>query len=120
MHDLRGGGYAHLQRLSLAFFTRTRTGEVQSRIANDIGGVQNVNISTATSMVSNFTTVIATSVAMLFLNWQLSLVALRLLPILVLLTAQHQCPAPRSHSCASKTGFAEHLDAHGGALRSRA
>ncbi len=62
MHDLRASVYAHLQRLSLAFFTRTRTGEVQSRIANDIGGVQSVVTSTATSIVSNVTTVIATVV----------------------------------------------------------
>ncbi len=53
MHDLRAAVYRHLQSLSLAFFTRTRTGEVQSRIANDIGGVQNVVTSTATSIVSN-------------------------------------------------------------------
>ncbi len=86
MHDLRAAVYAHLQRLSLAFFTRTRTGEVQSRIANDIGGVQSVVTSTATSIVSNFTTVIATAFAMLFLNWQLSLVAFALLPVFVLLT----------------------------------
>ena len=86
MHDLRASVYAHLQRLSLAFFTRTRTGEVQSRIANDIGGVQSVVTSTATSIVSNVTTVIATSFAMLFLNWQLSLVAFALLPVFVLLT----------------------------------
>jgi ATP-binding cassette, subfamily B, bacterial len=86
MHDLRASVYAHLQRLSLAFFTRTRTGEVQSRIANDIGGVQSVVTSTATSIVSNATTVIATSFAMLFLNWQLALVAFGLIPIFVLLT----------------------------------
>src|SRR2546430_1952653 len=64
MHDLRSAVYRHLQRLSLAFFTRTRTGEVQSRIANDIGGVQNVVTSTATSIVSNLTTVIPALAAM--------------------------------------------------------
>ena len=57
MHDLRSAVYRHLQRLSLAFFTRTRTGEVQSRISNDIGGVQEVVTSTATSIISNVTTV---------------------------------------------------------------
>ena len=57
MHDLRAQVYRHLQRLSLAFFTRTRTGEIQSRIANDIGGVQTVVTTTATSIVSNVTTV---------------------------------------------------------------
>ena len=60
MHDLRTSVYRHLQRLSLAFFTKTRTGEVQSRIANDIGGVDNVLTSTATSVMSTVTTVIAT------------------------------------------------------------
>ena len=63
MHDLRTAVYRHLQRLSLAFFTRTRTGEVQSRIANDIGGIENVVTSTATSVLANVTTVLATVVA---------------------------------------------------------
>ena len=65
MHDLRASVFRHLQRLSLAFFTRTRTGEVQSRISNDIGGVQSVVTNTATSIVSNVTTVVATMVGML-------------------------------------------------------
>jgi ATP-binding cassette subfamily B protein len=86
MHDLRAAVYRHLQRLSLAFFTRTRTGEVQSRIANDIGGVQNVVTSTATSIVSNATTVLATIVAMLLLDWRLAVFSLALLPFFVWLT----------------------------------
>src|SRR5436190_7571717 len=86
MHDLRAAVFRHLQRLSLAFFTRTRTGEVQSRISNDIGGVQSVVTSTATSIVSNVTTVIATMVGMLLLSWQLALFAFALIPLFVLLT----------------------------------
>jgi ATP-binding cassette, subfamily B, bacterial len=86
MHDLRTAVYRHLQRLSLAFFTRTRTGEVQSRIANDIGGVDDVVTSTATSVVSNVTTVLATIVAMLLLDWRLAAFALALLPLFVYLT----------------------------------
>jgi ATP-binding cassette, subfamily B, bacterial len=86
MHDLRSAVYRHLQRLSLAFFTRTRTGEVQSRIANDIGGVQNVVTSTATSIVSNVTTVIAVIAAMIALDWQLAAFSLALLPFFVWLT----------------------------------
>ena len=86
MHDLRTSVYKHLQRLSLAFFTRTRTGEVQSRLANDIGGVQEVVTSTATSIVSNVTTVLATVVAMFFLDWKLTLFALALLPVFVWMT----------------------------------
>jgi ATP-binding cassette subfamily B protein len=85
MHDLRTQVYRHLQRLSLAFFTRTRTGEIQSRIANDIGGVQSVVTSTAASIVSNVTTVIASVVAMLLLDWRLALFSLALLPFFVLL-----------------------------------
>src|SRR5882672_10156931 len=86
MHDLRTAVFRHLQRLSLAFFTRTRTGEVQSRISNDIGGVQNVVTSTATSIVSNVTTVIATMIGMAALSWQLSAFAFALIPVFILLT----------------------------------
>ena len=86
MHDLRTQVYRHLQRLSLAFFTRTRTGEVQSRIANDIGGIETVVTSTATSVLSNVTTVLATVVAMLLLDWRLAAFALALLPLFVWLT----------------------------------
>jgi ATP-binding cassette subfamily B protein len=86
MHDLRAAVFRHLQRLSLAFFTRTRTGEVQSRISNDIGGVQNVVTNTATSIASSATTVAATMVGMLALNWELALFAFALIPIFVLLT----------------------------------
>jgi len=86
MHDLRAAVFRHLQRLSLAFFTRTRTGEVQSRISNDIGGVQNVVTNTATSIASNVTTVIATAVGMALLNWELALFAFALIPVFVLLT----------------------------------
>src|SRR5215207_8472172 len=85
MHDLRSRVYRHLQRLSLAFFTRTRTGEVQSRIANDIGGVQTVVTSTATSIVSNVTTVLATVVAMFLLDWRLAVFSLALTPVFVLI-----------------------------------
>ncbi|OEU99227.1 multidrug ABC transporter ATP-binding protein [Streptomyces qinglanensis] len=83
MHDLRTGVYAKLQRMPLAFFTRTRTGEVQSRIANDIGGMQATVTSTATSLVSNLTSVVATIVAMLALDWRLTLASLVLLPFFV-------------------------------------
>ncbi|MFB6677712.1 ABC transporter ATP-binding protein [Streptomyces sp. NPDC057684] len=83
MHDLRTAVYGRLQRMSLAFFTRTRTGEVQSRIANDIGGMQATVTSTATSLVSNLTSVVATIVAMVALDWRLTVVSLLLLPVFV-------------------------------------
>jgi len=80
MHGLRTTVFAHLQRQSLTFFTRTRAGEVQSRITNDIGGMQNVVTSTATSIAANVTTAIATAVAMVALSWRLSLISLVVLP----------------------------------------
>lgn len=83
MHDLRTAVYRQLQRMPLAFFTKTRTGEVQSRIANDIGGMQATVTSTATSLVSNLTAVVATIVAMLALDWRLTVVSLLLLPVFV-------------------------------------
>src|SRR5215211_2707926 len=86
MHDLRAAVFRHLQRLSLAFFTRTRTGEVQSRISNDIGGVQSVVTNTATSIASNVTTVVATMIGMIALSWQLALFAFALIPLFAFLT----------------------------------
>jgi ATP-binding cassette, subfamily B, bacterial len=86
MHDLRAAVYRHLQRMSLAFFTRTRTGEVQSRIANDIGGIDSVVTTTATSIAQNVTTVIATIVAMVLLDWRLAAISLVFVPAFVLLT----------------------------------
>jgi ATP-binding cassette subfamily B protein len=86
MHDLRAAVYRRLQRLSLAFFTRTRMGEVQSRIANDIGGLENVVTTTATSIASNVTMVLAALVAMLLLDWRLALISVALIPPSVDLT----------------------------------
>ncbi len=80
MHGLRTDVFAHLQRQSIAFFTRTRTGEVQSRITNDIGGMQSVVTSTATSIASNLTTTVATAVAMVALSWRLALISLVVMP----------------------------------------
>ena len=86
MHELRTSVFAHLQRQSIAFFTRTRTGEVQSRISNDIGGMESVVTSTATSIASNLTTVVATAFAMAVLSWRLSLISLVVMPPAIFLT----------------------------------
>src|SRR6202167_4346150 len=83
MHDLRTAVYSHLQRMSLAFFTKTRTGEVQSRIANDIGGMQATVTTTATSLVSNLTTVVASVIAMIVLDWRLTIASLVMMPVFV-------------------------------------
>ncbi|MGW9568805.1 ABC transporter ATP-binding protein [Prescottella equi] len=86
MHNLRTRVFTHLQRQSLGFFTRTRGGEVQSRLTNDIGGMQTVVTSTATSIASNVTTVIGTAIAMAVLSWRLSLLSLIVLPPAIWLT----------------------------------
>jgi ATP-binding cassette subfamily B protein len=86
MHGLRTSVFGHLQRQSIAFFTRTRTGEVQSRITNDIGGMESVVTSTATSIASNLTTAVATAAAMAALSWRLSLISLVVMPPAAYLT----------------------------------
>jgi ATP-binding cassette subfamily B protein len=80
MHQLRTSVFGHLQRQSIAFFTRTRSGEVQSRINNDIGGMESVVTSTATSIAANLTTAVATAVAMVAMSWRLSLISLVVMP----------------------------------------
>src|SRR5215472_1692581 len=86
MRDLRNQLYSHLQRMPLKFFTDTRTGEIQSRLSNDIGGVQTVVTDTATSVVSNVTIALSTIVGMLILDWRLTLLSLGLLPLFLFLT----------------------------------
>jgi ATP-binding cassette, subfamily B, bacterial len=85
MQDLRDRLYAHLQRMSLRFFTATRTGEIQSRLANDVGGVQEVVTSTAGTIVANVVIVLTTLVAMVVLSWQLTVLSVALVPVFVLI-----------------------------------
>jgi ATP-binding cassette subfamily B protein len=84
MHDLRVGVYEHLQRMSLRFFTQARAGELQSRIANDIGGVDNVVTNTASSTVQNAFAAIAVAIAALVMQWRLALVCLLVIPLFLL------------------------------------
>jgi ATP-binding cassette subfamily B protein len=86
MRDLRNNLYEHLQAMSLRFFSGTRTGEIQSRLSNDVNGIQSVVTDTATSLVSNMTTVISTVAAMFLLSWQLTLVSLGVLPLFIFVT----------------------------------
>jgi ATP-binding cassette subfamily B protein len=86
MRDFRNKLHEHLQSMSLRFFTSTRTGEIQSRLSNDVGGVQAVVTNTATSIVSNISTVISTIIAMLFISPLLTLLSLGLLPIFLWIT----------------------------------
>jgi ATP-binding cassette subfamily B protein len=88
MQDLRNSLYGHLQRMQLRFFTSTRTGEIQSRLSNDVGGVQSVVTDTASGVLANVVIVISTVVAMLLLSWQLTLLSLGILPFFFWLTAK--------------------------------
>jgi ATP-binding cassette, subfamily B, bacterial len=86
MEELRNRLYAHLQGMSLRFFTGTRTGEIQSRLTNDVGGIQSVVTDTATSLLSNIVTLLSTLVAMLILSWQLTVLSLAITPLFVYYT----------------------------------
>ncbi len=88
MQDLRNALYKHLQFMPLRFFTTTRTGEIQSRLANDVGGVQSVVTSTAASLLANVVIIISTLIAMLILSWQLTVMSLCITPIFVWLTVK--------------------------------
>lgn len=85
MADLRGRLFEHLERMELAFFTSTKTGTIQSRLANDVGGVRSVLTTTAASILANAVTVLASLVAMVLLSWQLTLISLALMPAFVAL-----------------------------------
>ena len=86
MRDLRDDVYAHLQGMSLGFFTSTRTGEIQSRVSNDVGGIQSVVTSTLTDTVANTVIFLSTLVAMLILSWELTIVAVATVPLFFGLT----------------------------------
>ncbi|MFC4717129.1 ABC transporter ATP-binding protein [Glutamicibacter bergerei] len=88
MHRLRTGLFTHLQKQSLGFFTNARSGEVQSRLTNDVGQMQSVITNSATSIASNLTTVVATACAMVAISWQLSLISLVVLPPAIILAKQ--------------------------------
>jgi ATP-binding cassette subfamily B protein len=88
MQDYRNALYEHLQHMPLRFFTSTRTGEIQSRLANDVGGVQSVVTDTASSILSNVVIIISTLIAMLILSWQLTVLSLAITPVFVYFTAR--------------------------------
>ena len=86
MQDLRNALYAHLQSLPLRFFTETRTGEIQSRLSNDVGGIQAVVTDTATSVTANLAVVVSTIAAMIYIDWRLTVLSVGLLPFFMYLT----------------------------------
>jgi ATP-binding cassette subfamily B protein len=112
MQDFRMSLYSHLQRMPLRFFTDTRTGEIQSRLANDVGGVQSVVTDTASSILSNVVVIISTLVAMLVLSWQLTALSLFMLPFFLWLTykvvkARHDVARNTQKTMADLTAITE-------------
>ena len=125
MQDLRNSLYAHLQRMHFRFFTSTRTGEIQSRLANDVGGVQTVVTDTASSILSNVVILISTLVAMLVLSWQLTVLSVFLTPLFVWLTykvgkARQQVAASTQKSLADLSAITEETLSVSGILLSKA
>src|SRR5262245_46729673 len=112
MHELRVAVFGHLQRLSLSFFTRTKTGDVLSRVINDVGGVDNVLTSTATSTVASITQSIAIAIALLIMDWKLALVGIVLIPAYLAVTfrlggQRRQIARNRQRSMAALTSTIE-------------
>ena len=125
MQDFRNALYAHLQRMALRFFTSTRTGEIQSRLSNDVGGVQSVVTDTASGVLSNVVIVISTVVAMLLLSWQLTLLSLGILPFFFWLThrvgrARREVAASTQRSLADLSTITEETLSVSGILLSKA
>ncbi|HWC32022.1 MAG TPA: ABC transporter ATP-binding protein [Actinomycetota bacterium] len=125
MQDLRNSVYAHLQRMPLRFFTSTRTGEIQSRLSNDIGGVQDVVTDTASSVLANVVIVLSTVVAMTIISWELTLLSLGTIPFFVYLTrrvgkARRQVASSTQQSMAELSAIAEETLSVSGMLLSKA
>jgi ATP-binding cassette subfamily B protein len=124
MQDLRNELYAHLQKMSLRFFTATRTGDIQSRLANDVGGVQSVVTNTASSILSNGVVVLSTLVAMVLISWQLTIVSLFVVPVFVWLTyrvgrARRRIASSTQQSLSELTAMAEETLSVSGVLLSK-
>ena len=125
MQDLRNALYAHLQRMSLRFFTSTRTGEIQSRLSNDVAGIQSVVTDTASSVLSNVVIVLSTVVAMLVLSWQLTVVSVGIVPLFVWLSnrvgkARREIAASTQKSMADLTTITQETLSVSGVLLSKA
>src|SRR2546421_6283121 len=125
MKDLRNALYRHLQRMPLRFFTTTRTGEIQSRMANDVGGVQTVVTDTASTILNNFVVVASTVVAMTVLSWQLTALSLFLTPVFVWLTrkvgrARQEVARSTQRTYADMTAITEETLSVSGILLSKA
>jgi ATP-binding cassette, subfamily B, bacterial len=125
MQDLRDSLYRHLQFMALRFFTTTRTGEIQSRLANDVGGVQGVVTNTASSLLANIVIIISSLIAMLIISWQLTALSLFITPVFVWLTvkvgrARREVATSTQKTLADLTAITEETLSVSGILLSKA
>ncbi len=125
MQDLRNGLYEHLQGMPLRFFTTTRTGEIQSRLSNDVSGVQTVVTDTASSILSNVVIIVSTLIAMVIISWQLTVLSLALLPLFLWLTyrvgkARQEVARSTQKTLADLTSITEETLSVSGILLSKA
>src|SRR5436190_11114850 len=124
MQDLRNALYTHLQFMPLRFFTGTRTGEIQSRLSNDVGGVQTVVTDTASSVLANVVVIASTLIAMLVVSWQLTVLSLFMLPVFLWLTvkvgkARREVATNTQRSMADLTAVSEETLSVSGILLSK-
>jgi ATP-binding cassette subfamily B protein len=125
MQDLRNRLYSHLQFMPLRFFTTTRTGEIQSRLANDVGGVQAVVTDTTSNILANVVVIVSTLIAMALLSWQLTVLSLSLLPLFLWLTvkvgrARREVATSTAKTMADLTAVTEETLSVSGILLSKA
>jgi ATP-binding cassette subfamily B protein len=125
MQDLRSRLYSHLQSMPLRFFTTTRTGEIQSRLANDVGGVQSVVTDTTSNILSSVVVIASTLIAMTILSWQLTALSLALMPFFLWLTvkvgrARREVATSTARTLADLTAVTEETLSVSGILLSKA
>src|SRR5688572_17565992 len=125
MQDLRSRLYSHLQSMPLRFFTTTRTGEIQSRLANDVGGVQSVVTDTTSNILSSVVVIVSTLIAMTILSWQLTVLSLSLMPFFLWLTvkvgrARREVATSTARTLADLTAVTEETLSVSGILLSKA
>jgi ATP-binding cassette subfamily B protein len=125
MQDLRDALYTHLQMMPLRFFTQTRTGEIQSRLANDVGGVQSVVTDTASSILANVVVIVSTVIAMLIISVPLTILSLALTPLFLWLTvkvgrARREVASSTQKTMADMTAVTEETLSVSGILLSKA
>ena len=121
MRDLRNALFAHVQSMPIRFFSETRTGEIQSRLTNDVSGVQSVVSDAAANLASSIAVVVSTLVAMTLIDWRLTAVSVAVAPLFLYLSSKASAARRRASgevqtALADLTSIAEEHLSVGGAL----